>query len=89
MLKILDIMLKICYINDMKLFECRLREFRAVRGITQEQLAAEVGVVRQTIAYIERGEYMPSLGLAYKLARYFDSSIEEIFKLEKEINEYS
>lgn len=84
MLKIFDIMLKICYINDMKLFECRLREFRAVRGITQEQLAAEVGVVRQTIAYIERGEYMPSLGLAYKLARYFDSSIEEIFKLEKE-----
>lgn len=72
-------MLNIYYNCCMKLFECNLKVLRAERNMTQEELASVVGVVRQTIAYIEKGEYMPSLGLAHKLASYFDQPIEKIF----------
>lgn len=67
----------------MSLFETNLRVLRSAQGLTQEELAEKVGVVRQTIAYIEKGEYMPSLGLAYKIARVFNKSIEEVFKLKE------
>lgn len=63
----------------MNLFDSKLKALRAEANLTQEQLADEVGVVRQTIAYIEGGEYMPSLGLAYKIAKRFNKKIEEIF----------
>jgi putative transcriptional regulator len=50
--------------------------------MTQEELAVQVGVTRQTIIAIESGKYTPSLGLAFRIARTFNRGIEEIFKLE-------
>jgi putative transcriptional regulator len=60
--------------------ENKLRVLRAVRDITQEDLARRLGVTRQTIHAIEVGKYDPSLELAFKLARFFESRIEEIFQ---------
>lgn len=60
----------------------KLRELRAERGITQEELAAALGVTRQTIIAIEKGKYDPSLRLAFKIARFFGKKIEEIFEPE-------
>lgn len=57
-----------------------LKVWRAKKDVTQEQLADEVGVARQTINAIERGRYDPSLELAFDLADFFDCSIEDIFE---------
>ena len=57
----------------------RLEELRKDRGINQEELAAALGVSRQTIGSLENGRYNPSIQLAFKIARYFGRSIEEIF----------
>ena len=62
----------------------RLEEIRKERGITQEELAAALEVSRQTIGSLENGRYNPSITLAFKLARYFDMSIEDIFIYEEE-----
>ena len=62
--------------------ENTLKVLRAVKGVTQEQLAVDLGVTRQTIHAVESGKYNPSIDLAFKLARYFDTSIEEIFQYE-------
>ena len=62
----------------------RIREFREQRGWTQEQLAAMVGVTRQTILFLEKGKYNPSLRLAYRIAQAFARSIEEVFFFEDE-----
>lgn len=59
-----------------------LRTLRMKRGISQKQLALELGVKPSTICMIENGDNMPSLELAYKIANYFDKSIEEIFYTE-------
>jgi putative transcriptional regulator len=59
--------------------ENTLKVLRAVKGVTQEQLAEALKVTRQTIHAVEVGKYNPSLELAFKRARYFDKSIEEIF----------
>jgi putative transcriptional regulator len=59
--------------------ESRVREFRQKKGISQGQLAEEVGVSRQTINSIEVERYSPSLELALKLARFFGKSVEEVF----------
>ncbi|MDD2620786.1 MAG: helix-turn-helix transcriptional regulator [Syntrophomonadaceae bacterium] len=59
--------------------ENHLRELRENRGITQEDLAARVGVSRQTIISLEKGKYNPSIFLAFKLAREFGLPIEEVF----------
>jgi len=56
-----------------------LRVQRAIKEMTQDELAREVGVTRQTINAIEKGKYNPSLDLAFKLARLFDMKIEELF----------
>lgn len=56
-----------------------LKELRAKRGLTQEELANAVGVTRITINYIENEEYRPSLELAFLLAQYFGKRIEDIF----------
>ena len=56
---------------------------RAVKGITQQDLAAAVGVSRQTINSIEAGRYVPSAVLAMKIARYFGKPTESIFELEE------
>jgi len=57
----------------------KIRELRAARKISQEELAAAVGTTRQTITSIETGKYVASLPLAYKIAKYFDLSIEDVF----------
>ena len=60
-----------------------LEEIRKHRNITQEELAAALEVSRQTISSLESGRYNPSIMLAFKIARYFDMSIEEIFIYEE------
>lgn len=62
----------------------RLEEIRKERGIKQEELAAALKVSRQTIGSLENGRYNPSIILAFKLARYFNMSIEDIFVYEGE-----
>lgn len=62
----------------------RLRETRAGLRITQEQLAARVGVSRQTIIAIEGGEYNPSVTLALKIGGFFKLNVDEIFYLTEE-----
>lgn len=62
----------------------RIEEIRDERGIRQEELAKALGVSRQTISSLENGRYNPSIMLAFKLARFFDMSIEEIFIFEEE-----
>jgi putative transcriptional regulator len=59
--------------------ENNLRVLRAVKDITQESLASELGVTRQTILAIENGKYNPSLELAFKIAKYFETTIERVF----------
>lgn len=61
----------------------RLEEIRKERGIKQEELAAALKVSRQTIGSLENGRYNPSIILAFKLARYFNMSIEDIFIYEE------
>ncbi len=62
----------------------RLEELRKERGIKQEELAAAMEVSRQTIGSLENGRYNPSIILAFKLARYFETSIEKIFIYEED-----
>ena len=56
-----------------------IREMRAKKNVTQEQLAEAVGVSRQTIVAIEKGNYVPSLLLAINLAGFFNISVEKLF----------
>ncbi len=58
-----------------------IRELRKERRLSQEELASAVGTTRQTITSIETGKYVASLPLAYKIARYFGLTIEEVFDL--------
>ena len=62
----------------------RLEEIRKERGIKQEELALSLGVSRQTIGSLENGRYNPSITLAFKIARYFGMTIEEIFIYEEQ-----
>ena len=62
----------------------RLEEIRKERGIKQDELAKALEVSRQTISSIENGRYNPSIILAFKTARFFDMTIEEIFIYEEE-----
>ncbi|GIO86718.1 transcriptional regulator [Paenibacillus faecis] len=62
----------------------KLEEIRKQRGIKQEELAEALRVSRQTIGSLENGRYNPSIMLAFKIARYFGMSIEEIFIYEEE-----
>ena len=57
----------------------RMKELRARDNITQAQLANLVGVRRETIVFLEKGKYNPSLSLAYAVAQVFNMSIEEVF----------
>jgi len=63
--------------------ENRVRDLRARAGLTQEELAAKVGVTRVTINCLENGVYLPSLELALKLARFFRRPVEDIFRMEE------
>jgi len=60
----------------------RIRELRAKSRLTQEDLARKVGVRRETIVFLEKGKYNPSLELAYDISRTFGLKIEEVFLLE-------
>ena len=60
----------------------RLASLRAERGISRKQLAQELGVHYQTIGYLERGEYSPSVTLALRIARVFKLPLEAVFSLE-------
>lgn len=61
----------------------KLEEIRKEKKITQEELASVLEVSRQTISSLEKGRYNPSITLAFKIARYFEMSIEEIFIYEE------
>lgn len=61
-----------------------ISQLRKQHKITQEEFANEVGVTRQTITSIETGKYIASLPLAFKIAKFFDMSIEEIFSIEED-----
>ncbi|MBU7017405.1 MAG: helix-turn-helix transcriptional regulator [Theionarchaea archaeon] len=61
----------------------RIKEFRARYDLTQEDLAKKVGVRRETIVFLEKGKYNPSLLLAYHVARALNTSIEELFIFEE------
>ena len=62
----------------------RIEEVRTARGIRQEDFAKSMGVSRQTSSSLENGRYNPSILLAYKIAKYFDMTIEEVFLFEEE-----
>ncbi len=89
---------KICYDKHMEsklsvtrgmIVKNRLEEIRKLNGIKQEELASALEVSRQTIGSLENGRYNPSIILAFKIARYFKMSIEDIFIYEEEKNETS
>lgn len=62
----------------------RIQELRKQSKVTQEEMAAALGVTRQTIISLENGKYNASLQLAFKIARFFNKTIEEIFLFEEE-----
>lgn len=62
----------------------KLKELRARLGINQTELAKRAKISRQTVSLIERGEFMPSLLIATKIARVFNEPVEEIFQFEEE-----
>jgi putative transcriptional regulator len=57
----------------------KIKVFRAMYDLTQEDLAQAIGVTRQTILAIEKGKYVPSLDLAFKISKYFKVNLEEVF----------
>ncbi len=62
----------------------RIEEIRKEKGIRQEDFSKLMGVSRQTISSLETGKYNPSIFLAYKIAKYFEMTIEEIFIFDEE-----
>ena len=60
-------------------FECKLKYYRQLKDLTQEQLAEKVGVRRETIMRLEKAQYNPSLKLAIDISRIVDAPIEDIF----------
>lgn len=64
----------------------RIKEFRARYDLTQADLAKKVGVRRETIVFLEKGRYNPSLNLAYKVAKALKTTIDELFIFEDQIH---
>ncbi len=64
--------------------ETKIQELRKANKISQAELADEMGVTRQTIILLEKGRYNASLELAFKIARYFGKTIEEVFLFEED-----
>jgi putative transcriptional regulator len=91
---VLDIKSSECYYKDVKQalhkaaegdeLKNRIEELRNEKCIRQEELAKALGVSRQTISSLENGRYNPSIGLAYKVAKMFGRTIEEVFIFEEE-----
>jgi putative transcriptional regulator len=67
--------------------QTKLKVYRAMHNLTQEDLAKAVGVTRQTVIAMEKGKYNPSLELAFKIARYFKVNIESIFIYDQNDNQ--
>jgi putative transcriptional regulator len=67
----------------------RIKEFRAGLNLTQLELAKKVNVRRETIVFLEKGKYNPSLKLAYDISSVFDKKIEEVFLFNEENNDHS
>jgi DNA-binding XRE family transcriptional regulator len=65
-------------------FECNLKKYRVLKGLTQEQLADQVGVRRETIMRLEKAQYNPSLKLAIDISRAVEVPIEDIFVFKQE-----
>ena len=66
----------------------KLKVFRAMHDLTQEELAAKLGVTRQTVVSLEIGKYDPSIGLAFRIARLFNVKIEDVFEYEASSGEF-
>ncbi|WP_160679861.1 helix-turn-helix transcriptional regulator [Clostridium sp. C8-1-8] len=64
-----------------KIFNTKIKLLRTERGVTQEDLAIDLGVNRSTISEIERGTFNPSLKLAFSIANYFNKTVDEIFEV--------
>ena len=62
----------------------KIESIRKEQGILQDEMAKALGVSRQTISSLENGRYNPSIMLAYKIAKYFGKTIEEVFVFEEE-----
>ncbi|MHC1602774.1 MAG: helix-turn-helix transcriptional regulator [Methermicoccaceae archaeon] len=62
----------------------RIKELRARYDMTQQELAKRVGVRRETIVFLEKGRYNPSLLLAHRIAKVFDSTLDEVFVFDDE-----
>jgi len=79
---------KVCFTYNIKyredMVKNRIEEIRTKKGIRQEDFAKMMGVSRQTISSLENGRYNPSIMLAYKIAKYFGMTIEEVFIFEEE-----
>ena len=60
----------------------KIKVYRAMQNLTQEDLANAIGVTRQTILAIEKGKYVPSLDLAFRISRYFNVDVEDVFSYE-------
>jgi len=67
----------------------KIKVFRAMHDLTQEDLAQAIGVTRQTILAIEKGKYVPSLDLAFKIARHFQVNIEEVYVFDEAVRTVS
>lgn len=65
----------------------KLKDYRALLGVNQQEMGKLAGVSRQTISQIERGDYSPSVTLALKLAKLCNVTVEDIFQYEEEENE--
>lgn len=62
-----------------KIMKNKLKVYRAIHDLTQDGLAKKIGVARATVNAIEKGKYDPSLKLAFKMARFFEVNVEELF----------
>ena len=65
----------------------RIKELRARHNLTQEDLAKKVGVRRETVLYLEKGKYNPSLKLAHDIAKVLQTTIDELFSFDDEDNQ--
>jgi putative transcriptional regulator len=63
----------------------RIREERVARGLSQAQLGAALDVSRQTVIAIESDRYSPSLPLAFRIARFFDTTVDSLFEADEEM----
>ena len=70
--------------SNLYIMQNQVREQRRLMGLSQVELAVELGVSRQTIIAIEGGKYSPSLPLAFRIARFFDVPVDKMFDPEKE-----